>query len=138
MKTRIVELAPCGVYCGACPAFNKTCKGCASEDRDQNRNGKWSCKIRTCCYDQKKLNYCVDCGQFPCKIIDKKLIRSHLHEPRYKYRHEIPYVFSNLKRMNVKNYLEYQQQRWKCDSCGGRIVFYNYTCESCDLFQVVE
>lgn len=138
MKTRILELAPCGVYCGACPAFNKTCRGCASEDRNQNRCNKWGCKIRNCCYDQKKLDYCVDCEQFPCKIIDKKLIRSHPYEPSYKYRHEIPVVFSNLKMMNIESYLEYQRQRWKCDSCGGRIIFYHYTCENCGQMQVVE
>lgn len=138
MNQRIVELAPCGVYCGACPSFDKTCKGCASEDRNQNRSSKWSCKIRTCCYDQKKLDYCIDCEKFPCTIIDKKLISSHTYDPRYKYRHEIPNIFSNLKMITVENYLEYQRQRWKCDSCGGRISFYNYTCEKCGLFQVVD
>jgi len=33
-------LAVCGVYCGACPSFNKTCLGCSCENKDQERTSK--------------------------------------------------------------------------------------------------
>lgn len=35
MKERKSALAPCGVFCGACPSYEKTCLGCASESKEQ-------------------------------------------------------------------------------------------------------
>ena len=91
------ELAPCGVYCGACPSFNKTCLGCASEDKTQDRCSKWGCKIRNCCYNLKRLDYCVNCEQFPCKIFDKKLRSTHQDDPRFTYRYELPELLNKFK-----------------------------------------
>ena len=128
---RINELAPCGAYCGACPSFNKTCNGCASENKDQDRCSKWGCIIRDCCYNQKGLDYCIYCEQFPCKIINKKIYSSHQGDPRYTYRRELPDVFAKLKAMSLKEYFEFQKQRWKCKSCDGTIRFYHYKCDKC-------
>ena len=130
-------LAPCGVYCGACPSFNKSCKGRGSENQDQARSSKWGCKIRDCCYNQKGLDYCIFCEQFPCKMINKKF-RSHQGDPRYKYRHEVPDIFSRLKNMDIDKYLDFQIQRWKCNECGGTIQFYLYKCNKCGKEQMIE
>ncbi len=134
---RINELAPCGAYCGACPSFNKTCNGCASDDKDQDRCSKWSCKIRDCCYNQKGLDYCIYCEQFPCKIINKKF-SSHQGDPRYTYRREIPDVFAKLKTMSLEDYFEFQKQRWKCKSCGGTVYFYHYKCDKCGKERMIK
>lgn len=128
---RINELAPCGVYCGACPSFNKSCKGCSSDDKEQDRSSKWYCKIRVCCYDIKGFDFCIDCEDFPCKIINKKLLSTHQDNPKYTYRHEIPSVFVKLKTMKTQEYLDFQKNRWKCDSCDGTIYFYHYKCDTC-------
>lgn len=44
------------------------CLGCR-EDRTQH----WSedCDILLCCVDEKKLDYCYECEDFPCEKIDK-------------------------------------------------------------------
>lgn len=131
MNSEFVELAPCGVYCGACPSYRKSCKGCASGDKDQGRCSKWSCAIRNCCYNERRLDYCIQCNEFPCKIINKKLLSSHHGDPRYNYRFEIPFIFTKLTELGVEKYLDFQISRWKCDSCGGRILFYHYTCNIC-------
>ena len=128
---RINELAPCGVYCGACPSFNKTCLGCASDDKEQDRCSKWGCKVRNCCYNQKKLDYCINCEQFPCKIINKKILATHTIDLRFTFRHEIPDIFIKLNTMGINYYLDFQKQRWKCDSCSGTIRFYHYKCDKC-------
>ena len=138
MNNRFDELAPCGVYCGACPAFNKTCNGCASDDKNQSRRSKWGCKIRNCCYDQKELDYCVNCEQFPCKIFNNKLLSTHQDDPRFTYRYEIPDIFAKLKTMSVENYLDFQIQRWKCNSCSGTIQFYTYKCNKCGKEQMIK
>lgn len=131
MKSRRRELAPCGVFCGACPSYNKTCLGCASERKDQKRTSKWGCKIRKCCYDTSKIPYCIECDQFPCEKLKKKLIDSHRGDHRFRYRHEIPEVFVKMRELGVEEYHEYQKKRWTCPDCGGRILFYHYECSKC-------
>lgn len=125
------ELAPCGIYCGACPSFENTCLGCASEDKTQDRSSKWGCKIRNCCYNLKGVDYCANCEQFPCKIYNKKLLNTHQDDPRYTYRYELPKSVKKLKTLGVKSYINFQRQRWKCDICGGTIRFYHYKCDKC-------
>ncbi len=127
---RYRQLAPCGVFCEACPSFDKTCLGCGSEKKEQNRISKWTCRIRICCY-KRGLNYCIHCDEFPCKIIRKKLLDTHHDENKFTYRHEIPAVFKRLKSMTVEDYLAWQRKRWSCNSCDGMIKFYDYTCNRC-------
>jgi len=89
------NIAPCGIDCAKCDIFaatddptiaqhisdwfkkemNKdidpkdiTCAGCR-EDRDKH----WSpdCWILKCCVDDKGLQYCFQCGEFPCdKLVE--------------------------------------------------------------------
>ncbi len=124
-------LAPCGVYCGACPSFGKSCLGCASEDSNQPRRSKWGCKIRSCCYETKKYDFCVDCPEYPCKIVNTKLFKEHIDDPRFTYRFEIPGLFGKLKTLGIDKYMEFQRSRWTCEKCGGTIRFYDYKCDTC-------
>jgi hypothetical protein len=125
------ELAPCGVYCGACPSFGKSCFGCASASRKQKRKSKWACKIRSCCYEEMGLSFCGNCAEFPCTRVNNKLIRSHPGEAKFKYRHEIAENTAGLIDMGPDAYLAYQKERWACPICGGRVVFYEYRCVTC-------
>ena len=131
MKNIPNELAPCGVFCGACPSFNKSCLGCPSENKSQKRTSKWGCKIRKCCYNEKNLDYCCECPDFPCVKINKKLLDSHPGDNRFKYRHEIPKNIEKLKELGLKRYLDYQKTRWSCPTCGGTVHFYHYKCDKC-------
>ena len=131
------ELAPCGVYCGACSSYNKTCCGCASENRNQDRISKWGCKIRNCCYFEYEFNYCVECDLFPCKMLKKKLFESHPGNIKFKYRHEIPKIFTKMRDMSIEDYCKFQRERWSCPSCGGIIHFYKYTCNNCGIMKIV-
>ncbi len=131
MKNLPNELAPCGVFCGACPSFNKTCIGCASDSKEQKRTSKWGCKIRNCCYNIEEITFCIYCNQFPCKKYKKKLLDTHQEDPKYRYRHEIPEIFKKLKEVGIHNYLKLQKQKWSCLHCGGTVHFYHYTCSKC-------
>jgi hypothetical protein len=102
-------LAYCGVFCGACPSLWKDLF--RLHLREQKRTSKWSCNIRRCCYDTMKKDYCIECDRFPCAITNKKLIDSHPEDPRFKYRHEIPLLFSRMKETGVDAYLEFQKTR---------------------------
>ena len=131
MKKLPYELAPYGVFCGACPSFNKTCLGCATDSKEQERTSKWGCKIRNCCYKIEEKNFCIDCSQFPCKKYRNKLLDTHQGDPKYKYRHEIPEIFERMKEIGIHNYLKFQKQRWSCPECGGMVHFYHYICSKC-------
>ena len=124
------ELAPCGVYCGACPSYGKSCFGCPSE-KSQKRKSKWSCNLRTCCYTVKNKNYCFECGQFPCEAFRKKLLDSHMGDSRFKYRHEVIENFKKLAELGIEQFIEYQNTKWLCSSCNGRIQWYYYKCNQC-------
>ena len=131
-------LPPCGIFCGACPSFEKSCLGCASNDKKQSRTSKWSCKIRCCCYETKGLDFCIYCSEYPCKIVNKKLFATHFGDPRYTYRFETPEVFVNLENLGLNGYYEFQKARWHCDTCGGTIKFYTYKCDRCNKEKLID
>ena len=125
------ELAPCGVFCGACPSFKKSCEGCPTEDTKQKRKSKWACKIRNCCYYTQDIDFCFKCKEFPCKELERKLFNSHPEDPRFQYRHEIIKNLERLSELGIKAYLEYQDKKWECPSCKGRVHWYHYRCSQC-------
>lgn len=127
------NVAPCGVYCGACPSFQISCKGCGSEDKNQKRTSKWTCKIRVCCFEKYDYGFCIECDQFPCKVYSKKLSQSHRKDERFKYRHELPQNQQKIKQIGIKQWLKEQKTRWQCPNCGGTIKFYHYKCSECGL-----
>jgi len=55
-KAEIIER---GMYC-------KGCKGDRSVHWNTNDDGSVSCGILECCVDQKGLQFCSECGDFPC------------------------------------------------------------------------
>ncbi len=124
------EIAPCGIYCGACPSFGKSCLGCASQDENQPRKSKWACKVRRCCYEEQHA-ICADCDQFPCDKHRKKLLDSRPGDSRFAYRHEVPENHQRMQALGIDGYLTFQQQRWSCPQCEGQVRFYKYTCDTC-------
>lgn len=50
----------CGLNCGLCPMLlGKHCGGCG--------NGNQSCKIARCSLEHGKIEYCYECGHYPCE-----------------------------------------------------------------------
>jgi hypothetical protein len=131
MNKRKDELAPCGAFCMACPSYKKSCLGCSSDNKDQKRKSKWSCKIRLCCYEKKHIDYCAYCEDFPCKTIDKKIIKSHEGDYRFKYRHEIPDNLKKIKLLGIDEFIEQKKKDFTCKYCGGTVFFYYYKCNQC-------
>ncbi len=54
-------LSLCGLNCGLCPMFvNKKCPGCGGGEGNQ------SCKIARCSMERDDVEYCFQCGEYPC------------------------------------------------------------------------
>ena len=136
MTVQLNKLAPCGVFCGACPSFQKSCLGCSAASQEQRRTSWMGCKIRKCCYEERELQFCAECGDFPCEKINQKLIHSHPENPKYAYRHEIPENVRKFRALGLEDYLIYQEQKWSCPDCGGRVTFYDYQCQQCGKIMI--
>ncbi len=121
----------CGIFCGACPSVQRgSCNGCRSGDKSQRRKSKWSCNIRNCCINEKNVQYCGECPEYPCSTI-KKLINSHENEPKFQYRHEIPNNMKELNEKGIDSWAAEQEKLWKCPNCDNDVIWYNYECVSC-------
>ena len=132
MLQKIPEsLGPCGVYCEACPSFKLSCNGCGSENKNQKRKRKWSCRIRVCYFVKKNFSFCFECEEFPCKVYTKKISDSHKGDKRYQYRHELPSNLERIKKIGIEKWLKEQKTRWQCPKCLGTIRFYHYKCPHC-------
>ena len=57
-KNQLLSL--CGLNCGLCPMFlGQYCGGCG--------NGNQSCAIARCSLEHGKVEYCHECGRYPCE-----------------------------------------------------------------------
>jgi hypothetical protein len=86
VKKEIRKIGCCGAYCGTCQAFvTKYCKGCKLGYEDGKRDiNKSRCKIKSCCFKDKKLETCADCsGYLSCKLIQDWYKKGYKYK-RYK------------------------------------------------------
>jgi hypothetical protein len=139
---RYALLGICGVYCGACStfrAFNDAdealidwelrmgmpedeimCEGCYS-----GVVNKWcsKCQFRRCT-EAKGINYCLECGDFPCKkLLDFSRTRPHRTLGLRNLQH--------LKNLSISEWLKEQEQRWRCSNCGKKLHWYAEKCPDC-------
>jgi hypothetical protein len=62
--------AACGLYCGDCEFLEKQCSGCTrlgGKPFWTEQYGVEVCPIYVCCVDQKELEHCGLCNEFPCE-----------------------------------------------------------------------
>jgi len=86
--TEIEELAaPCGLYCGACPLYKAqtdrvlaeklaprlglpveacVCSGCRAQKGRVSVMGEEVCDTYDCCVNERGLDFCYRCPDFPC------------------------------------------------------------------------
>jgi len=80
-------VAPCGLYCGACPIYKAqtdrvlaeklaprlglpieacACLGCRGQKGRVRVMGEQICETYDCCVNEKGLDFCYQCPDFPC------------------------------------------------------------------------
>jgi hypothetical protein len=68
-----LEIGCCGAYCKTCrPLKEGACRGCKlgyeSGERDINKS---KCRIKVCCFKEKKLMTCADCPEMSsCRTVN--------------------------------------------------------------------
>ena len=65
------QFSACGLNCGLCPRYytvgSSSCPGCAGEGFSEVHP---PCGVLSCCHQREDLEYCFECGEFPCKKYD--------------------------------------------------------------------
>ena len=110
------QYGPCGLYCGACGATD--CGGCLSEFI----NGYvQQCKFR-CCSQEKELEFCCYCNEFPC---------AELHgfmNDEWPHHWTIASNLEFIKKHGKQAWLLVQEKEWSCKSCGAEVKWYQNLC----------
>ena len=137
-------LGACGLYCGACYHYRAslpegenllgeaarrgrdfegfTCEGCRS-DALYAHSGCAECEIRACA-DDRGLDHCGLCAQFPCDRIEAFQSDGRTHH------RAVLCQLEDLAARGAEVWLEEQSQRWLC-SCGTGFSWYEETCRAC-------
>ena len=129
-------IAPCGMNCGVCSGYlalkhdlrNKGirmpyCTGCRPRDKRCS-----FLKKRCTLLLNSKVKYCYECNDFPCREL------SHI-DKRYRmyYRMSMVENLESIKKNGIRQFLEKEEERWKCPECGGVICCHNGICFSCGV-----
>ncbi len=125
-------IAPCGINCGTCIAFfGYTMSG---KKRKHQCNGCWS-RERPCAFIKnkckklasKRIQYCFECNEFPCETLtalDKTYIE--------KYGFSLVDNLKHIQKNGIEEFLKYDQERWKCSTCGGIVCVHDKKCYTCN------
>ncbi|MCX6250081.1 MAG: DUF3795 domain-containing protein [Bacteroidetes bacterium] len=119
-------IAPCGMNCGICMAYlrkKNICPGCRGSDKDKSVS-RSKCKIKNC--DKSTTEFCFDCEEFPCKKLN------HLDKRyRTKYRMSMIENLITINNSGIRKFLENENRKWTCLSCGGTICAHKGICYNC-------
>ena len=136
LTTNHVLIAPCGMNCAICSGYLALkhdlrskgirmirCLGC----RPRNKNCAF---LKKHCSELSKgvLTFCFECKSFPCN-------RLRTIDERYRTRYRMSMIdnLKFIKEHGIKEFIEEQEESWKCKSCGGMICCHNGLCFNCDL-----
>ena len=125
------SIAPCGMNCGTCVAFlraAKPCLGCRFENNGSKPKHCDSCIIKNCEHlAQTESGFCFDCPKFPC-------VRVKNLDKRYRQNYGISLIenLNNIKEKGLSAFVEGEQNRWKCKSCGSVLCVHRNNCLNCN------
>ncbi len=123
--------AYCGLYCGACPILLNTragtgadrCHGCKSE---QPTGYCAVCGIKGCAVG-RGYAFCNECpGYQDCALMDK-----FLKDQNWPYQQAAAGNMERIRQLGLSDWLEAQEARWRCASCGAAHSWWDETCPGC-------
>lgn len=151
--------AVCGTYCGACPAYlakhgdeelkkkriekrqssapaspSKTipdprwmdgllCDGCLSGGQLAFHCQR--CAMRLCAEGKENVTRCSDCDELPCSRVMFMVNTGLLHRTEY-----LPNL-KKMREMGVREWILYEEERWRCPQCGAPLSWYDAECVGC-------
>lgn len=129
-------IAPCGMNCAVCSgylAFKNDvkskgirmpyCKGCRPRDK-KCAFLKKGCELLL----SKKVEFCYECKDFPCEKLNRI-------DKRYQTFFRMSPIgnLELIKENGLSKFLEKQEEKWQCPTCGEAICCHNGLCFNCGL-----
>jgi hypothetical protein len=124
-------IAVCGMNCRVCVGYfgytmsgkerKNTCSGCRPTDKKSAFVKKHCPKAL-----KGKITYCFECEDFPCEIIEK-LDKTY----REKYQMSMIDNLKFIKEKGMEKFLESEEEKYRCDECGGVICVHTGKCYEC-------
>ena len=144
-------VAPCGLYCGACPMYLDTqdktgdrfksllkqfssgnmqikkedllCDGCIANGRVATFCRK--CAIRACAEEKPNVTRCSDCSEYPCTRI------TSFNNDGMTHHGEVLANLRQIREKGIKEWTKYEEDRWHCPQCRASISWYDKACPKC-------
>ena len=125
----ILLIAPCGMNCTLCYAYQRTknlCPGCGIDD-DQKSFSCTNCRIKNCKnLKNTSKSFCYDCISFPCKLLNHIDKRYHT-----KYNMSMIDNLVSIKKNGIKKFILNENKKWVCRICGESICVHKGGCLNC-------
>lgn len=108
--TREQLVAPCGMNCALCQAYQGkglACRGCG---QGGERKACLNCAIQKCGH---KKSFCFECAGYPCKrlrALDKRY--------RTKYHMSMLENLAFVQTNGLEAFVRQQNERYRCSKCG--------------------
>ena len=123
-----ILIAACGMNCSICMVHlrkKNKCAGCRSSDQGKPIT-RTACRIKNC--DKSGSDFCFDCAEFPCK----RLIQL---DTRYRTKYKMSMIenLMMIKNSGIRFFMEDEQRKWTCHSCGGTICVHKGICADCGI-----
>ncbi|PLX03128.1 MAG: hypothetical protein C0595_08250 [Marinilabiliales bacterium] len=128
-------IAPCGMNCGICIGHlrdRKPCGGCFKKEDVNKPKHCRSCSIANCELLKKtESGLCFECEKYPCtrlKNLDKRY--------RLKYGMSMIGNLDFIKDAGIENFIQYEEERWKCKNCGSGLCVHRDFCLNCNAERI--
>jgi hypothetical protein len=122
-------IAPCGMNCALCLAFQRTkknCPGCRLIVNTEYVSIK-RCVIKNCeLLKSAKSGFCYECTQFPCRRM-KQLDKRY----RTKYSMSMLDNLEYIKTHGMRSFISNEKKRWQCSKCGSLVSVHRKDCLAC-------
>jgi hypothetical protein len=144
-------VAPCGLYCGACPMYLATqennekrfeslmqqfsagkmqfkredllCDGCIGGGRVASFCR--SCTMRSCAAGKSNVTRCSDCPDVPCAKV------TNFNNDGMQHHSEVLENLRHIREMGISSWTKYEEDRWRCPQCKEKLSWYDKACPKC-------
>jgi hypothetical protein len=123
-----LSIAPCGVICDLCYAYQRDKSKCVGCNNDGNKPYHCTvCSIKCCPEKQgnEQLS-CIDCFKFPCRRI-KNLDKRYI----IKYAESLIQNLRSIEEFGLTKFIENEREKWKCCTCGELLCVHREICLNC-------
>lgn len=134
-------IAPCGMNCSLCVSYQfmkgdlnqkgfhkKYCPGCIPR-------GLHCLFMGDCCALMRvgSVRFCFGCTNFPCK-------RLKALDSRYRKKYGMSMIenLTVIREQGLQTFLNQQETKWRCATCGALICCHNGLCLRCDLEKIIQ